>query len=114
MKINELVKAAHDNAHGKEFWKDIKAIEYLDANEEVKVMMWNNAVATRLALVTTETSEAVEALRHNDEDNFEEELADVVIRICDICGGLGIDLEKKIVEKMERNKKRPKLHGKSF
>ena len=37
---------------------------------------------------------------------LEVELADAVIRICDICGGLGLDLEGAIYEKLEYNKNR--------
>ena len=40
------------------------------------------------------------------------ELADVVIRIFDFCGGNDIDLEKVILEKMEYNETRPYKHGK--
>lgn len=39
------------------------------------------------------------------------ELADVVIRIADMCGLYGIDLEAAIIEKMAYNKSRPYRHG---
>ncbi|SRR5260221_11798842 len=39
------------------------------------------------------------------------ELADVVIRIADMCGLYGIDLEKAIVEKLNYNKSRSYRHG---
>ena len=39
------------------------------------------------------------------------ELADVIIRIADMCGMYGIDLEAAIAEKMEYNKTRPFKHG---
>lgn len=39
------------------------------------------------------------------------ELADIVIRVMDICGMYGIDLEKAILEKMEYNRTRPMRHG---
>ena len=39
------------------------------------------------------------------------ELADVVIRIGDICGYYGIDLEVAIQEKLEYNKSRSYRHG---
>jgi NTP pyrophosphatase (non-canonical NTP hydrolase) len=39
------------------------------------------------------------------------ELADTVIRIFDVCGKYGIDLEKAIVEKMNYNQTRPYKHG---
>lgn len=39
------------------------------------------------------------------------ELADTVIRIFDLCGYYGIDLETAILEKMKYNKVRPYRHG---
>ena len=39
------------------------------------------------------------------------ELADVVIRIFDFCGGMNIDLEKIILEKMAYNETRPYKHN---
>ena len=42
------------------------------------------------------------------------ELADAVIRIADMCGHLGIDLDAVIEEKMADNADRPYKHGKRF
>lgn len=56
----------------------------------------------------------MEADRCGNKADFAEELADAVIRIADLCGGLGIDLEWAIIEKMNRNAKRPRLHGKLY
>lgn len=42
------------------------------------------------------------------------ELADAVIRIADLCGHLGIDLEAVIALKMDYNETRPFKHGKRF
>ena len=39
------------------------------------------------------------------------ELADLVIRVFDLCGAEGIDLEKAIATKMEYNLSRPYRHG---
>lgn len=43
---------------------------------------------------------------------FPTELADAMIRILDICGGLGIDIEEAMRIKMDYNTTRPRMHGK--
>lgn len=64
-----------------------------------------------LALVTSETSEALEAFRKNDKGNFAEECADQIIRLLDLTAGLGIDIDKEIHKKLEKNKGRGFRHG---
>lgn len=46
--------------------------------------------------------------------SFEDEIADVAIRLFDLCGGLNIDLEKHIELKMMYNSMRGYKHGKAF
>lgn len=46
--------------------------------------------------------------------SFEDEIADVAIRLFDLCGGLNIDLEKHIELKMKYNSMRGYKHGKAF
>ena len=70
-----------------------------------------NKIATKLALVHSEVSEALEALRKEDPVNFDEEIADAVIRLLELCDGLGIDIYRKIVEKDAINQKRGFKHG---
>ena len=66
-----------------------------------------------LCLIHSEISEAMEGHRKNLMDDklphrsmLEVELADAVIRICDMAGGLGLDLDGAINEKLEFNKNR--------
>ena len=66
----------------------------------------------KLMLVVTEVGEAAEAVRHGDRPNFEEELADAVIRIYDLCGHMNIDLGRAVEGKMTVNAARPQKHGK--
>ena len=73
---------------------------------------WEN-MPEKLMLVVTELSEAMEAYRHEDTENFKEEIADTFIRLADICGSVGIDIESEIKKKMEVNKQRPHKHGKT-
>lgn len=70
-----------------------------------------NKVPAVLALIHSEVSEGLEAFRHNDVDNFAEEMADAVIRIIDLTYGLGIDLGEAILAKIEVNKTRGYRHG---
>jgi NTP pyrophosphatase (non-canonical NTP hydrolase) len=67
---------------------------------------------TYIALMHSELSEALEAdRRYEGIDRVSEELADVMIRIFDWCGFMGIDLEKVVSEKMDKNKGREYKHG---
>ncbi|MYL41803.1 MazG nucleotide pyrophosphohydrolase domain-containing protein [Virgibacillus salexigens] len=68
-------------------------------------------MGTMLALIHSEVSEALEADRKRDINNFYEELADVCIRVFDLCGAHEIDLESAIEMKMEKNKSRSYKHG---
>ena len=104
--ISDLVKEAHQNAKSHGFWED-----YSPAHEKQFI---NNAIGNRLMLITTEVAEAEDGLRKNDFENFKEELADIIIRTCDLAGGLNIDLEAEIIKKMEKNKSREYKHGKLF
>ncbi|OPD36983.1 nucleotide pyrophosphohydrolase [Clostridium botulinum] len=122
MGIKDLVKDSHNNAKNHGFWEDWERIEQLenmainiskDGEKQVKIDKCN-AIATRLMLIVSEVSEALEGIRKDNIDNFKEELADIVIRVADLAGGLDIDLEKEIKNKMEKNKNRPYKHGKAF
>lgn len=98
-------------------WHD--NIDYTDVRE----------VATKLALIHSEVSEALEGVRKGKMDDhlpdrpaIEVELADAAIRIFDLAGALGLDLGSAIVEKLAWNttredhkrENRAKPGGKSF
>lgn len=78
-----------------------------DDKERAKIHL----LCTHMALVHTEVAEATEAVRHLDRANFDEELADVIIRVTSIASGLGIDLEPIVMDKMARNAQRGLRHG---
>jgi len=98
MEINEYVKECHKIALEHGFWEK------------------STSIPTKLMLIITEISEACEADRHGDEENFHEELADVFIRLFDLIGWLDedINIEEEIQKKMKINEKRPRLHGKRY
>ena len=47
-------------------------------------------------------------------DSFEDELADAIIRLLDLCGYMEIDIDKHIELKTAYNKEREYKHGKAF
>jgi len=78
------------------------------------------AVGMKLALVHSEVSEALEALRDGKlalwldgekPEGMSTELADTVIRILHLGGLLGLDIEHAMEVKMAYNQGRPYRHG---
>ncbi|MEN6441366.1 MAG: MazG-like family protein, partial [Syntrophobacter sp.] len=69
------------------------------------------SVPELLCLVHSEVSEALEAYRIQDKENFAEELADIIIRVLDMSEGLGVDIQAAVIAKMGKNKNRPYKHG---
>jgi NTP pyrophosphatase (non-canonical NTP hydrolase) len=112
MTIKELVKVCHQIAVEKGFWGDT-GITKKTRNTYVAFPTQRND-GEMLMLIVSELGEALEALRHNDQNHFAEEIADTFIRLFDMCGGKNIDIEKVILEKIEKNKTRPYKHNKGF
>lgn len=65
-------------------------------------------------LIVTEVSEVMEAVRDGDKEHEEEELADVIIRVLDYSAWRGFSMERAVVNKMAKNRERPRLHGRNF
>lgn len=74
----------------------------------VEEMGWHNkTVLEALALVASEVGEAINECRQQEPSpEFAEELADIVLRVLDIAHWQGIDMEKTILAKMEKNQSR--------
>lgn len=114
--LNEMAKAVYQGNKDKGFWDK------------------ERNVGETLMLVVTELAEALEAHRKGNtapptlnmpeiskenfemffKDTFEDEIADAVIRILDLCGGWNIDLEWHVREKVKYNVSRERLHGKQY
>lgn len=125
--LNELAKEINENARNKGFWTDMdNVVEILtnDWNEsgfndnEIKATK-DAFISQKLALVMCECAEALEAMRKNkygleQKDTFEDEIADTLIRLLDLCAELDIDIEKQVKWKMRFNSTREAKHGKEF
>lgn len=104
--IDALIMEAHKTAVDHGFWDS----------------MTPRNQGEMIALMHSELSEALEALRNGrtadkhcpTHDALAVELADVLVRIFDFCGGFGVDLAPALRAKMAYNKGRPLKHGKKF
>ena len=141
--INKLVNEVHKA--NKNWWKDITATcdrcggtgndpHTVDRDDCWKCEGTGHPPKERnigelLMLTVSELAEAMEGHRKNLMDDklphrpmLEVELADAIIRIFDLAGGLGLDLEGAYREKMEYNNNRPdhkienrkEAHGKKY
>lgn len=112
--LNDLAQEIHDTARAHGWWEEGNWREF----------------GTMLALVHSEVSEALEANRehgmeayatrtihppsdviHVKPEGVPSELADVIIRVLDICAAYGIDIEYAVEQKMAYNETRPHKHG---
>tara|TARA_R110000868_G_scaffold218820_1_gene469638 strand:- start:229 stop:627 length:399 start_codon:yes stop_codon:yes gene_type:complete len=132
--MKKLISQAHQVAKDKGFWEQ-------ERNKPEMLMLIVSEVAEALEALRKDhyaDKAVVESLVHDleldrtDEEfmlkainwktsfeqcvksSFEDELADVSIRLFDLCGGLNIDLEKHIEMKMKYNSMRGYKHGKAF
>jgi NTP pyrophosphatase (non-canonical NTP hydrolase) len=133
--MKNLISQAHEMAKSKGFW------EGEERNKSELLMLIVSELAEALEALRKDhyaDQDVVESLSHDleldrtDEEfllkainwktsfeqgvksSFEDELADVAIRLFDLCGGLGVDLEKHIEMKMKYNSMRGYKHGKKF
>lgn len=103
IELNGFSYSVHQNAVDKGFW---------DENNGT------NFYIKQCAMIHSEVSEVVEAIAKDQGEKIVTEMADVIIRLCDLWAGMNHDgliktsLETALNEKATYNKSRPHMHGK--
>jgi NTP pyrophosphatase (non-canonical NTP hydrolase) len=125
--INQLANQCHQQSYDAGWWHcNNTGIPFLSNNDpeetnhlsaetlDFRSSMFPFVVATKLALVVSETIEALEGHRKNLQDDklpnrpmIEVELADAMIRILDLAGALNLDLGGAMEAKLSFNQTRP-------
>ena len=132
--MKNLIAQAHGTAKEKGFWdteRNVSEMLMLIVSElaEAQEALRKNHFADKVAVSDLQLSIELEksddefkldvpswkeSFEHHVKSSFEDEIADVAIRLFDLCGGLNIDLEKHIELKMKYNSMRGYKHGKAF
>jgi hypothetical protein len=100
--VSELSEALEADRNGKWAPKDLTG-----ENE------YGKTVTTKLSDIIPEAL-SPETYTAEIKGTVEGEIADAIIRICDIAGVYGIDLDWHVAAKMAYNRTRPYLHGKKY
>ena len=123
MNLNELSKECYEMAKSKGFHDKPREIgtslmlivselaEALEADRQNK-RCTTGGVNTSLENIDSVHSKRI--FEMNIKDTFNDEIADTFIRLFDLCGELGIDIETHIRLKMRYNIRREHKHGKEY
>ncbi len=128
MVIRKISEEIHQNNVEKGFWEDKETknvgevlmlcvselSEALEAHRKGKFANIEKFHKDRQSTPFHEKSANIQSFQDNIKDTFEDEIADTVIRLFDLCEGFGIDLETHIRLKLEYNKTRPYKHEKAY
>ena len=104
--LDALAAVLHESAKEKGFWDGAYS---------------NDKIGNKLALVHSEVTEVLEAIRKNKgSEQIVEEMADIIIRLLDIYAAMRNEnqishsLDEVLENKINKNKDRPRLHGNLF
>jgi NTP pyrophosphatase (non-canonical NTP hydrolase) len=134
LSMNELSEQIHENASKKGFYEDFDNLplglkhlwifrsislihsELSEAVEAFRIGKYADLLAFRRFMDShgdkDDPANFIIEFDENIKDSFEDEIADTIIRILDLCGHIGIDIDRHIKFKMQYNELRPYKHNK--
>ena len=119
--LNQLRDEIHEYAISKGFWdkeRETGTLLMLCVSELAEAMEADRKDRyADLELIEKDKEDFIDfkwSFENSIKDTFEDELADAIIRILDICGSRGIDIDKHIELKMKYNATRERMHGKKY
>jgi NTP pyrophosphatase (non-canonical NTP hydrolase) len=120
--INKLSEEIHKNAKKKGFYNEPKNIGEMlclihsEVSEALEADRKDKYSKANIFLVNAwkSNTEFTHSFNENIKGTFEEELADIMIRVMDLAAYKGIDLEQHIKAKMRYNSTRDQKHGKKY
>lgn len=123
MNLTELAKEIYAGNKERGFWDEERnfgellmlVVSELGEAIESHRKGWNTVPAQNVEFMLTLNDAAFnEAFKDSVKDTVEDEIADAIIRLLDLCGGLGINIDAHVKAKLKYNASRPKLHGKKY
>lgn len=125
--LNELARSIYEGNAKQGFWENerntgemlmlivTELSECLEAHREGRHAKWADYDALYNSEAHRNNPEYKNTVFKNQvKDTFEDELADAVIRIFDMAGGLGINIGKHIMHKLAYNATRQYKHWKKY
>lgn len=122
--LNDFAKEVHQGNVKRGFYENEKNIgemlalihsevsEALEADRKNKHCRFNNGILVEVNNLSDENFKS--EFLHQVKDTFEDELADVIIRVLDLCAYRNIDIEQHIIAKNRYNSMREYKHGKKY
>jgi NTP pyrophosphatase (non-canonical NTP hydrolase) len=120
--INQLALKLHENNKAKGFYDQPKnigemlALFHSEVSEALEADRKDRYCTANMNVILGWTGDDnfKEAYNETVKGTFEEEMADIAIRLFDMCAFKGIDLEAHIEAKMRFNTLREYKHGKKY
>lgn len=124
--LNELSKEIHKSNVDKGFYDEqprnigeILALIHAEVSEALEAHRDNKFSKPLSAKIVNEIDEDdselfKESFLAHVKDTFQDEIADSIIRLLDLCGYMDINIEEHIAAKLRYNKTRGHKHGKNY